>query len=162
MLQFETALSSNIRAVTNSSVRVSITSITDDANASSVTMVTNVAILNAQRSSAQLYVSVLTGSNAAAIFGTAFTAVTVDVASIGTTYVFPAGEPVLIAHHACCCYGKLSALWMYNSTPCQACYVRGISDICCKVCIIPPCTYRCMHHQCYSPTSHKASPLART
>lgn len=97
--------------------------ITDDANASSVTVLTKVAILNAQRSSAQMYVSVLTGSNAAAIFGTAFSAVTVDVASIGISYVVPASELILIVNNACC-YSNLSALWMDDSTLCQACFLQ--------------------------------------
>ncbi|DBA82155.1 TPA: hypothetical protein ACH3X1_007142 [Trebouxia sp. C0004] len=91
--QFQTALSSNIQALTNSSVSVTIPLFTAGANISSVVVTTKVAFLNAQRSSAQVYVSVLTGSNSAAIFGPAFPAVTVDVASVGTSYTLSAGLP---------------------------------------------------------------------
>lgn len=106
-LQFVAALSSNIQALTNSSLVVTITNITAGANVSSVAVVTNVAFLNAQNSSVQLYASVLTGSNSAVIFGTAFPSVTVDVASVGVTYVSPAGELVLTCNACCCCSIRL-------------------------------------------------------
>ena len=91
-LQFVAALSSNIQALTNSSLVVTITNITAGASISSVVVVTNVAFLNAQNSSVQLYASVLTGNNSAVVFGTAFPSVTVDVASVGVTYMSLAGE----------------------------------------------------------------------
>jgi len=100
LLQFQTALSSNIQALTNSSVSVTIPLLTAGADISSVVVTTKVAFLNAQRSSAQVYVSVLTGSNSAAIFGPAFPAVTVDVASVGTSYTLSAGELTLTASKA--------------------------------------------------------------
>ncbi len=80
---------------------MTITNITAYANVSFVAVVTNVAFLNAQRSSAQLYASVLTGNNSAVIFGTAFPSVTADAASVGVSYVSPAGELVLTCN-ACC------------------------------------------------------------
>lgn len=89
------ALSSNIQALTNSSLAVTITNITAGANVSSVAVVTNVAFLDGQNSSVQLYASVLTGNNSAVIFGTAFPSVVVDVASVGISYASPAGELVL-------------------------------------------------------------------
>lgn len=94
-LQFVAALSSNIQALTNSSLAVTITNITAGANVSSVAVVTNVAFLDGQNSSVQLYASVLTGNNSAVIFGTAFPSVVVDVASVGISYASPAGELVL-------------------------------------------------------------------
>ena len=104
LLQFKTALSSNIQALTNSSVRVSIMGITAGASAASVTVMTKVAFLDGQRGSAQTYVSVLTSSNTAAVFGSAFSTVSVDVASIGTSYVSLAGELLLTK----CCANLLS------------------------------------------------------
>ena len=65
---------------------------------------TRVAFLNAQRSSAQTYVSVLTCNNSAVIFGTAFPAVTVDVGRIGTSYVSLAGELTLTVCKTSCCH----------------------------------------------------------
>ena len=79
--------------------------VTAGANASSVTTATSVAFLNAQRSGSQIYVSVLTSSNPAAIFGIAFAAVTVDAASIRISYVSPAGELTLTVCNAYYYYG---------------------------------------------------------
>ena len=92
MLQFVTALGSNIQALTNSSVRVSVTGVTADQDGTSALVATSVAFLDMQRSSAQIYVSVLTSSNPVAIFGPAFAAVNADAAHIATTYTTLAGE----------------------------------------------------------------------
>ena len=106
-LQFVAALNSTIQALTNSSLDVTIANITAGANVSSVVVVTNVAFLDGQNSSVQLYASVLTGNNSAIIFGTAFPSVTVDVASVEVIYVSPAGELVLTCNACCCCSIRL-------------------------------------------------------
>lgn len=99
LLQLVKSLTGNIQSLTGCPVQVVVTGVTAGANASAATVITAVtfpATGTGTGSSLQAYLSVLSSSKAAAVYGTQFAGTIVDLASIQVSYVAAAGKHLLV------------------------------------------------------------------